>query len=149
MIRDNGVRLTSACLGPAHEDAYALTERHSCLGARTPHAQDEEQVDEEVRVVEGDPTGLHRAEQILVTGGQSPGDPEILGVISNHQKIERTPQPDLLAVVGSDRFALCKTIGTLGRNPTAQHVRIEGQGRVQMGVAPVNMVGCDSSTCGE
>ena len=66
---------------------------------------------------------------------------QVLGVVGNHQKIERSRQLDGQAAVRLDLFAASKPISVLGPDDGAGHAGIGGVRGMQVRVAEVHAVG--------
>ena len=72
-------------------------------------------------------SGIGLAEEI--------GDPEVLGVVREHQEVQRADQLGTLAAVGTDLFTPCETDGSFQWERVPDQAAVDGQRRVEVGIA--------------
>ena len=84
---------------------------------------------------------VFRCQQTLVAAHEPWKDPDILGVVGDHQEVQWAVQPSPLAPRRDDFLALGEPVGLFGRGSRAQPEGIGGEVGVHMGVTPVHGIG--------
>ena len=82
-----------------------------------------------------------RPQELGVGLGDHGGEAQVLGVVGHHQEVQGALQADAHPGAGHDGLAAGEAVGLLGSQGAADHPRVGGERRVEMGVPPEDALG--------